>query len=257
MDIEEIYLIAGNSPRPAQWVLEKSLDGKKFQIWALFSNSETSCRKVFRKEIKDGCLDVEKEVENIYEKKYGKMDYTEIDDEDERTGFDENDKENIDSSGYKNPGVHAMDMHNKMFQNGKDKTAFDDKITKNKKINSKITTSNSFSTMNEEKTTKTNSMNEKILNKNKIEKRKSQNAKKTKKREKKIRKDIISQNTRKYGENEESKNVVTTGGVDRRSSGKISVDLMNYSVSSFEGRDQKPGKAFLKSRCEVIKKAKK
>ena len=41
--IEYVILKAANSPRPAAWILEKSLDGENFQPWQYYAPSDAEC----------------------------------------------------------------------------------------------------------------------------------------------------------------------------------------------------------------------
>ncbi|XP_073822984.1 wing blister isoform X3 [Musca autumnalis] len=51
MDLKQVYQVfyimlkSANSPRPASWILEKSLDGVNFQTWQYFGRSDADCRQ--------------------------------------------------------------------------------------------------------------------------------------------------------------------------------------------------------------------
>ncbi|CAD1479316.1 unnamed protein product, partial [Heterotrigona itama] len=41
--IEYVIVKAANSPRPAAWILEKSVDGENFQPWQYYAPSDEEC----------------------------------------------------------------------------------------------------------------------------------------------------------------------------------------------------------------------
>jgi laminin alpha 1/2 len=41
--VEYVIVKAANSPRPAAWILEKSLDGKMYQPWQYYAPSDDEC----------------------------------------------------------------------------------------------------------------------------------------------------------------------------------------------------------------------
>jgi len=41
--VEYVIVKAANSPRPAAWILEKSLDGKIYQPWQYYAPSDDEC----------------------------------------------------------------------------------------------------------------------------------------------------------------------------------------------------------------------
>ncbi|CAD6234599.1 GSCOCG00002006001-RA-CDS, partial [Cotesia congregata] len=41
--IENVIVKAANSPRPAAWVLERSLDGEEFKPWQYYAPSDEEC----------------------------------------------------------------------------------------------------------------------------------------------------------------------------------------------------------------------
>ncbi|CAH8640896.1 unnamed protein product [Dicrocoelium dendriticum] len=54
MDFRQVYQIVyvllrmGDSPRPANWILERSLDGENYKPWAFFAESEYDCRRLYQ-----------------------------------------------------------------------------------------------------------------------------------------------------------------------------------------------------------------
>lgn len=38
----------GDSPRPANWILEKSIDGKDFQPWVFFAENAQQCISMYQ-----------------------------------------------------------------------------------------------------------------------------------------------------------------------------------------------------------------
>lgn len=41
--VEVVIIKAGNSPRPAAWILEKSLDGENFHAWQYYAPNNEDC----------------------------------------------------------------------------------------------------------------------------------------------------------------------------------------------------------------------
>ncbi|VDL96372.1 unnamed protein product [Schistocephalus solidus] len=41
----------GDSPRPANWILEKSIDGKTFEPWVFFAETAEACRRLYQPQI--------------------------------------------------------------------------------------------------------------------------------------------------------------------------------------------------------------
>lgn len=41
--IENVIVKAANSPRPAAWVLERSIDGEEFRVWQYYAPSDEEC----------------------------------------------------------------------------------------------------------------------------------------------------------------------------------------------------------------------
>ncbi|KAL6255163.1 hypothetical protein P5V15_013496 [Pogonomyrmex californicus] len=41
--VEYVIVKAANSPRPAAWILEKSLDGENFQPWQYYAPNDVEC----------------------------------------------------------------------------------------------------------------------------------------------------------------------------------------------------------------------
>ncbi|XP_037819776.1 laminin subunit alpha-1-like [Lucilia sericata] len=60
LDLKQIYQVfyvmlkSANSPRPASWILEKSLDGYNFQAWQYFGRSELDCKQRYNLPAQNG-----------------------------------------------------------------------------------------------------------------------------------------------------------------------------------------------------------
>ncbi len=54
IDLKQVYQIVfillrmGDSPRPANWILEKSIDGRVFEPWVFFAENAYQCRTLYQ-----------------------------------------------------------------------------------------------------------------------------------------------------------------------------------------------------------------